>query len=80
MTLLQTQLVELQRAAPALAARDVALFAISYDPVETVRAFASEHGIGYPLLSDGGSHLMRRLGLVSLRSPSPFPWCYSRWR
>jgi hypothetical protein len=53
--------------APALAAEGVALFAISYDAVPILAAFGAEHGIGYPLLSDQGSHVMRRLGLLNPR-------------
>jgi len=49
----------------ALQAEGVALFAISYDSVEILRAFADKHGITYPLLSDEGSHVIRRLGLVN---------------
>jgi hypothetical protein len=48
-----------------LNAAGVALFAISYDSVEVLEKFSREHGIGYPLLSDGGSHVMRRLGLLN---------------
>ena len=51
----------------ALQAEGVALFAISYDSVEILRAFADKHGITYPLLSDEGSHVIRRLGLVNER-------------
>lgn len=53
--------------AGALADHGIALFAISYDPVEILSAFADKHGIAYPLLSDAGSHVMRRLGLVNAR-------------
>lgn len=43
----------------------MALFAVSYDSVEVLDKFSREHGIGYPLLSDSGSHVMRRLGLLN---------------
>ena len=43
----------------------VALFAVSYDSVEVLEKFSREHSIGYPLLSDSGSHVMRRLGLLN---------------
>jgi peroxiredoxin len=59
--------VELQRVLPSLAAQGVALFAVSYDPVEVLSAFAGKHGITFPLLSDAGSHAMRGLGLVNDR-------------
>jgi hypothetical protein len=52
---------------PALAANNVALFAISYDAVAILSAFAETHGIGYSLLSDEGSLVMSRLGLINER-------------
>lgn len=45
----------------------MALFAISYDTVEVLRGFAEKHGITYSLLSDQGSHVIRRLGLLNER-------------
>jgi hypothetical protein len=45
----------------------VALFAISYDAVDILAAFAAEHDITYPLLSDDGSRVMRELGLINER-------------
>ena len=50
-----------------LEARGVALFALSYDSVAVLRAFADKHGIAFPLLSDEGSHVIRRLGLINER-------------
>jgi hypothetical protein len=38
---------------------------MSYDPVATLAAFADEHGITYPLLSDEGSEVIERLGLLN---------------
>jgi hypothetical protein len=52
---------------PTLVANGVALFAISYDTVAILSAFARAHGIGYSLLSDEGSLVMRRLGLINER-------------
>ena len=37
--------------------------ALSYDPVEVLASFADEQHITYPLLSDVGSGVIRRLGL-----------------
>jgi len=48
----------------ALQEQGVALFAISYDPVEVLQTFATKHGIAYPLLSDAGSLTIRRLGML----------------
>lgn len=41
------------------------MFAISYDPVSALSAFASKYGITYPLLSDEGSRVIRELGLLN---------------
>lgn len=56
--------MELQRIAGALETAGVALFAVSYDSVETLAAFGAKHGITYPLLSDEGSRTFQRLGLL----------------
>jgi hypothetical protein len=39
--------------------------AISYDPPETLKKFADARGIGFPLLSDPGSAIIRRYGLLN---------------
>ena len=39
--------------------------AISYDPPEVLRAFASSRGITFPLLSDAGSSIIKRFGLLN---------------
>lgn len=41
-----------------------AAFAISYDSPVHVKAFADAHGIGYPLLADEGSRVIRALGVL----------------
>ena len=43
----------------------IALFAISYDAVPVLKAFADQFGITFPLLSDEGSHTIERLGLMN---------------
>ena len=43
------------------------MFAISYDSVAILSSFANAHGIEYSLLSDEGSHIMRKLGLINER-------------
>jgi hypothetical protein len=40
---------------------------VSYDPVAVLQAFAEKHAIEFPLLSDEGSHVIRRLGLINER-------------
>lgn len=57
---LQGSLAELDRGG--------ALFAVSYDPVDALAAFAARHGITYPLLSDEGSRVIRALGLLDERA------------
>ena len=37
----------------------------SYDPPDVLRAFAAKHGITFPLLSDSGSAIIRRYGLLN---------------
>lgn len=64
------QLVELQRSVQAMQADEVALFAISYDPVETLAGFAREHGVTYPLLSDVGSVKITELGMLNTQIES----------
>ena len=57
--------MELQEVWPTLEAAGVALYAISYDAVATLAAFAEKRGITYPLLSDEGSQVIRALGLLN---------------
>ena len=40
------------------------LIAISYDPVEALRTFADLRGITFPLVSDEGSAIIKRLWAV----------------
>lgn len=56
--------MELQGIAADLARAEIALFAISYDSVETLAGFAAKHGITYPLLADEGSRVIRELGML----------------
>jgi peroxiredoxin len=57
--------VELQGRLAELEATGAKLFAISYDPVPVLGAFAQEHGITFPLLSDEGSKVIQELGLLN---------------
>jgi AhpC/TSA family/Disulphide bond corrector protein DsbC len=43
----------------------VKLAAVSYDAVETLSAFAQKYTIGYPLLSDHDSAVIRRFGIFN---------------
>ncbi|MFN0071740.1 MAG: redoxin domain-containing protein [Chloroflexota bacterium] len=58
------QLVELQDVFSTLRQHEIALFAISYDPVSALADFAERNAIEYPLLGDEGSHVIRALGLL----------------
>lgn len=55
----------LQEHLATLAANGIVPFALSYDPVAVLAAFASARGITYPLLSDEGSRLIRSLGILN---------------
>ena len=55
--------MELQKIAAELDVNGVALFAISYDSVATLKAFADKHGITYPLLADERGRVIRELGI-----------------
>ncbi|MGH2459941.1 MAG: redoxin domain-containing protein [Chloroflexota bacterium] len=57
----------MQRAYSEFQRNGIEVFAISYDPVDVLAAFATEHGIGYPRLSDEGSRVIRALGLLNER-------------
>ena len=55
----------MQSQLPILAANDIAPFALSYDPVATLAAFAEARDITYPLLADEGSTVIRALGILN---------------
>lgn len=57
--------MELQRSLADFEPNGIALFAISYDAVDVLAAFAARHSIGYPLLSDAGSRAITELGLLN---------------
>jgi hypothetical protein len=57
--------VELQGKKDAFAKRGLGLAAVSRDPAEITAPFAERKGITYPLLSDAGSAVIRRYGLLN---------------
>ena len=57
--------MELQQNFSQFQAQGIKLFAVSYDPVETLAAFSNLHGIQYPLLSDRGSEVIKRFGILN---------------
>lgn len=75
--------MELQTHLAGLAEQGILPVAISYDSQEVLAGFAEDHGIEYPLLSDEGSGVIRRYGILNtLIDPDeehhglPFPGSY----
>ena len=54
----------MQQASSRFQAQGLSLTAISYDNAETLRSFSKRMSIGYPLLSDPGSTLIRRFHML----------------
>lgn len=79
-----TQLGELQKALPRFEEAGIKLYAVSYDSPDALAAFAQAQGIGFPLLSDLGSEVIRRFGILNTIIPKddvpfygiPFPGTY----
>lgn len=57
--------MELESQRAKLEARGLKVAAVSYDSVEILREFARRKGIGFPLLSDADSAVIRRFGLLN---------------
>jgi len=57
--------VELQRQAQNLARQGMGLAVVTYDPPEVLKRFSDERGITFPLLSDTGSAIIKRYGLLN---------------
>ena len=57
--------MELQSHKAEFDAAGIMLFAISYDSVESLGAFADRYGVEYPLLSDVGSRVIREFGILN---------------
>jgi hypothetical protein len=55
----------LQDSAAALKKRGIGLAAISYDSPATLKAFAEQRGITFPLLSDAGSATIKQYNLLN---------------
>lgn len=79
-----TQLGELQKALPRFQDAGIKLYAVSYDAPDALAAFARAQGITFPLLSDLGSRVIRRFGILNTLIPEedvpfygvPFPGTY----
>jgi hypothetical protein len=57
--------VELEHSRALLEKNGVKIAAVSYDSQEILSAFAQEYSIGYPLLSDKGSEVIRQFGIFN---------------
>jgi hypothetical protein len=57
--------VELQGQYEELKRRGIGLAAISYDSTETLKKFSDTRGITFPLISDAGSAIIKRYGLLN---------------
>jgi len=60
----RAQLIETERSKEAILDQGLGIVGISYDPVEELEAFANEHGISFPLLSDPDSTIIRAFGVL----------------
>lgn len=60
--------MELQSQVKQLRDKGLGLATISYDPVETLAAFAKAHDITFPMLADVGSVTIKKFGLLN---PAP---------
>lgn len=75
--------MQLQQHLPEFEAAGIALFAISYDPVEDQRKFAEEFGITFPMMADPDHRAIEATGILNtLVRPDeavygiPFPGIY----
>jgi peroxiredoxin len=59
--------VELQESLAEYERHGISVFAISYDAVDVLGAFAEKYAIRFPMLADEGSVVIRRLGLLNER-------------
>jgi peroxiredoxin len=57
--------VELQSRYADITKQGLGLIAISYDNPDTLKRFSSSRGITFPMISDGGSALIKQYGLLN---------------
>jgi peroxiredoxin len=57
--------VELQSRHDEIRKDGLGLLAISYDSAETLKKFADSRGIRFPLISDAGSAIIKRFGILN---------------
>jgi len=80
----RSQLVELQESAEALRRNGINPASITYDSQEVLRRFSDTYHISYPMLSDKGSVVIRKFGILNTNVPPdvtrfygmPFPGQY----
>ena len=65
MTVLQDAARRAARPLRDLSARGIGLAAIFYDPPDAIRAFTDARGIEFAVLSDAGSEVIRRYGILN---------------
>lgn len=57
--------MELQSRYADLKRQGIGLIAVSYDPVDTLKQFAASRAITFPMISDAGSAIIKRYGLLN---------------
>jgi peroxiredoxin len=57
--------VELQSRVEELSQRGLRIAVVSYDAPEVIAAFSKDHGIAFPMLSDKGSAVITRYGILN---------------
>ena len=57
--------MELQSRYDDLKKQGLGLIAVSYDSTETLKKFADSRGITFPMISDAGSEIIKRYGLLN---------------
>jgi hypothetical protein len=66
--------VELEQSYTAIQAQGLGLAAVSYDPVDVLKSFAGRKQITFPMLSDPGSKIIRKYGILNetVEKTNPF--------
>ena len=70
----KSQLVDLERSREDFRKLGLGIAAVSYDSVAVLGNFAKQRGIGFPLLSDPGSRVIRELGVLNDGVPKDDPY------
>ena len=65
--------MELEQYAGDFRKQGLGIAAISYDPVPILKDFTERHGISFPLLSDRGSKIIQRFGILNTSAPPYSP-------